>query len=89
MNYKENDYIYVIFFEYYNKKNNNIYPYTFHPCWCRVLSYDAATDEYDVITEYHTIQRKVPSSAINEKRTIQQGKIIRIKKLEPYYIWDK
>jgi len=89
MNYKENDYIYVAFFEFYRKKFDNFYTYKFNPCWCKVLSYDSTTDEYDVMTEWRTIQRRVPSTAINQKRTNQQGKTTRIKKLEPYYIWDR
>ena len=89
MPYKENDYIYVISFEYFNKKNNKIYTYIFNACWCKVLSYDSTTDTYDIITKYGKIQRKVPSSAIHQARTDQQGNKIRIKRLEPYYIWDK
>lgn len=89
MNYNKDDYIYVIMYEYFNKKNDTIYQYTFNACWCRVLSYDIETNTYDVITQYGKIQRNVPFSCIHEKRTIQQGSNIRIKRLEPYYIWDK
>lgn len=89
MPYKENDYIYVTFFEYFNRMNGRIYLRDFYNCWCRVLSYDSETNTYDVITEFRNIHRKVPASSIHQKRTLQQGNKIRIKKLEPYYIWDK
>ena len=90
MPYKENDYIYVTFFEYFNRMNGRrIYLRDFYNCWCRVLSYDNETNTYDVITEFRNIQRKVPASSIHQKRTLQQGNKVRIKKLEPYYIWDK
>ena len=89
MSYKENDYIYVNSFEYYYRKYDTVYSYPVKFGWCKVLSYDIETDTYDVMTRFGYTQRKVPSSAIHQARTDQQGKKIRIKRLEPYYVWDK
>ena len=54
-----------------------------------INKYDIETNTYDVITRFGYTQRKIPSSAIHQTRTDQQGKMIRIKRLEPYYVWDK
>lgn len=89
MPYKENDYVYIVSFTYFYKKNDTVYSYPVKFGWCKVLSYDIETNTYDVITRFGYTQRKIPSSAIHQARTDQQGKKIRIKRLEPYYVWDK
>ncbi len=82
MNYQKNDYIYVTFFEYFNRMNGRIYLRNFYNCWCKVIDADPEIKTYDVITKFGERFHKVPESAIHQYRTNSQKDKIRIKRLE-------
>ena len=82
MIYSRNDYVYVISFHYIYRMKGRRYTGFFSKCWCKILSYNYDSNTYDVITENGIIQKNVSNGFINDKRTLQQGKNTRIKKLE-------
>ena len=79
MHYNSGDYVYVTFFVHHNTLDDKTY---FCSRWCKVLSYDHEMNTYKVITENGIIENSIKYTSIHQKRTLQQGKKIRIKKLE-------